>query len=202
MNKNSKNQKGFTLIELIVVLSILAILVVLAIPSFESIFNNNRLTANANEMLSTVQLSRMEAVRRNERIVICRSDNPDVAPVCNAAAGDWPGWLAFADDGAGGGTARDGVLNGGETVLNVGTFNAPLQLQASPAISAGSQRIIFRPDGLAYSNAGILLNAQISFCIPVALPPENVRDISIASGARIVVARRNGAGACVAPADS
>ncbi|MBP7369800.1 MAG: GspH/FimT family pseudopilin, partial [Arenimonas sp.] len=136
------------------------------------------------------------------RVVVCRSDNPDVAPVCSAAAGNWPGWLTFVDDGRGGGTARDGLLNGGELVLKVGTFTAPLQLQASPAISGGSQRLIFRPDGLAYSNAGVILTAQISFCIVTTSPPENVRDLSIVSGSRMVVARRDGAGVCVAPADT
>ncbi|MBP7370617.1 MAG: GspH/FimT family pseudopilin, partial [Arenimonas sp.] len=85
MNKVNSNQKGFNLIELIVALSVLSILVTLSIPSFTSLFNSNRLTANANEMLSTIQLARMEAVRRNARVVVCRSDNPDVAPVCSAA---------------------------------------------------------------------------------------------------------------------
>lgn len=202
MNIVRKIEQGFTLIELIVAMAVLAILVVIASPSFEAVFNNNKLTSNANEMLSVLQTARMESVKRNARVVVCRNDTPDTAIACNTAAGPWVGWMSFADDGAGGGTARDGVRNGTETVLYRGTFAAPVQLLTSPAISAGNSRFQFRSDGLAYSDAGILLNAQFSFCIVTTSPPQNARYITIGSGSRMFISRINGAGACVAPTDT
>ena len=214
MNIVRKIEQGFTLIELIVAMAVLAILVVIATPSFESVFNNNKLTSNANEMLSTLQTARMEAARRNARVVVCRNDTPDTATACNNAAGAWAGWMSFADDGgtvlnangtvavAGTGTARNGVREGNELVLSVGTFAAPVQLLTSPAISGGNARIRFSPDGLAYSDAGNILNAQFSFCIITAQPPENTRLITIGSGSRMAITRVNGAGACAAPTDT
>jgi type IV fimbrial biogenesis protein FimT len=193
--------KGFTLIELIVTMAVLAILMALAAPSFEMVFNSNRLTANANQLLTGLQSARMEAVRRNARVVVCRNDTPDAALACNAAAGAWQGWMSFVDDGAGGGTARDGVLNGAEAVLSSGNFTAPSQLQASPAISGANQLISFSPDGRAYSNANALLRARFAFCIVTASPPENTRFITILAGSQMVITRVNGGGACAAPAN-
>lgn len=195
-------EQGFTLLELMVVMAVMAVLVVIATPSFESIFNNNKLTSNANDMLSVLQSARMESVRRNNRVVVCRNDTPETATVCNTAAGDWLGWMSFADDGAGGGTARDGQRNGTEAILFRGAFPAPVQLLASPAISGGNSRIQFRADGLSYSDAGNLLNAQFAFCIPTLQPNENMRYITIASGSRIAISRIDGAGACAAPTDT
>ena len=202
MNITRRIKQGFTLIELIVAMAVLAILVVAATPSFLSVMNNNKLTANANELLTTFQVARMESVRRNARVVVCRNDTPDTATACNTAAGQWAGWMSFADDGAGGGTARDGVRNGAETVISRGTFAAPIQLLSSPAISADDSRFHFRSDGLAYSDTGVLLNAQFSFCIITTQPPENTRLITIGSGSRMAITRVNGAGACIAPTNT
>jgi type IV fimbrial biogenesis protein FimT len=187
---------GFTIIELVVTMAIFAILVALAAPSFTSVINNNRLTGNANELLSTLQSARMEAVRRNSRVVFCRNDDPDLGNVCNTGAGAWLGWMTFVD------VNRNGDFDAGEVLLYSGTFTAPAQLQASPAISGGNQRLRFSPDGLAYSDAGVLLNAQFAFCIPTALPPENTRFISIGSGSRFNIARFDGGGLCAAPANT
>ncbi len=190
-----KAVKGFTMIELVVTMAVLAILVALAAPSFTSVINNNRLTGNANELLSTLQSARIEAVRRNARVVICRNDSPDTGNVCNTAAGAWRGWTTFVD------VNRDGDVDVGEAVLYSGTFTAPAQLQASPAVSGGSQRILFSPDGLAYSNAGALLRARFAFCIPTTSPPENTRFITILAGSQMAITRVNGGGACAAPAN-
>lgn len=197
-----KTVKGFTVVELAVTIAVMSILLALAIPSFQSVLNSNRLTGNANEMVSTLQSARMESVRRNVDVVICRNDNPDAGLACNTGGGAWLGWMSFVDDGAGGGTARDGTPNGTEVVLYSGTLPVSAQVFASPAISGGNQRINFRPDGLAYTDGGLLLNAQFAVCIPTTAPPMNVRLVSIGSGSRIGVARANGGGACAAPANT
>mgnify|MGYP003418665585 FL=1 len=190
--------KGFTLIELVVTMAVLAILVALAAPSFESVFNNNRLTGNANQLLTGLQSARMEAVRRNARVVVCSNATPDVANDCNGA---WQGWMTYVDDGAGNPlNASNGVFDAGEAVLSSGTISAPTQLQASPAISVDNL-ISFSPDGLAYDNAGALLRARFAFCIPTVSPPENTRFITILAGSQMTITRFDGGGACAAPAN-
>lgn len=182
---------GFTLIELMVAVAVMAILVAAAAPSFVSIFNGNRLTAISNELAASLQSARMEALRRGQRIVLCNSADGLACAAAGTAA--WTGWLVFADANS------NGTREAAETILRWDPIRAPLQLRASPAISGGNSRVVFRPDGLAYSNGGLLLQANLSPCIVTTTPGENIRDIGITFGSRVAVSRRNGAGTCVAP---
>ncbi|MBS3746302.1 MAG: GspH/FimT family pseudopilin [Wenzhouxiangellaceae bacterium] len=55
---------GFTLIELMVGIAVLAILLTVAVPSLQKIIRDNRVTAQANELVAMANLARNEAVRR------------------------------------------------------------------------------------------------------------------------------------------
>ena len=190
-------QRGVTLIELVFTVAIAAILMAIAVPSFQSVMNAGRLSNPANEMAATLQLARVEAFRRGERTVVCRSDNADTAtPSCNAGAGAWRGWLAFVD------TDGNGIVGATEVRLRATNVSAPTIVIPSTRISGGSSRIVFRPDGLAHEANGTLLVAQVRVCVPTTTPAENARDVVISGGARMSVVRRNAAGACAAPADS
>lgn len=200
-----RRTKGFNLLELMITVSLAGILLMLAVPSFESISNINRLSGTSNELLTTLQVARSESIRRGVRVVVCRSNNPDsgAAATCSTATGNWAGWIVFVDDGAATATnARNGVRDAGETVIRVGSTSAPIQIVPSAAISDASQRITFRPDGLARTTANGLLQAQVRVCVATENPDENARDVSISFGSRTAVAKTNAAGACNAPANS
>jgi type IV fimbrial biogenesis protein FimT len=66
------NQSGFTLIELIMTLVVGGIVMTMAVPSFSTFIKNNQLTTQANDMVSTINLSRTEAIKRRDRITICK----------------------------------------------------------------------------------------------------------------------------------
>lgn len=80
--------KGFSLIELMVVLSIAAILISIGVPSFRTLIQNQRMTANVNDFFAAINLARSEALQRGVRVDM-------------AAAGDgsdWSnGWIVFVD---------------------------------------------------------------------------------------------------------
>jgi type IV fimbrial biogenesis protein FimT len=63
---NMKNRLGFTLIELLITIVVLAVLLTLAAPSFRDVIQNNRVTAQANELVSALHLARAEAVKRGQ----------------------------------------------------------------------------------------------------------------------------------------
>ena len=72
-------QQGFTLIELMVAVAVLGVVVGLAVPGFQSVVNSNRLAGAANEAIATMQVARMEAIRRNRRVAVCASANANAA---------------------------------------------------------------------------------------------------------------------------
>ena len=190
--RGRQRQLGVTVVELMIGLAVAAILLAVASSSFVAIFNTNRLVGTANELLTTLQSARVEALRSNQRTVVCRSDD---GATCSASPGDWGGWISFID------ADRDGTFSAGDTLLRSNIVNPPLKITASPAVSGASNVIVFRADGMSHAASGALLAATIGVCILTNQPVQNARDVSIASGSRISIGPRNGAGACAAPAN-
>lgn len=187
----ARGQAGFTLVELMITIVVAAIIISLAVPSFTGIINSNRLAAPANALLSGFQNARATAMSRNTRVVLCRSID---GAACSAAAGNWPGWIAFVDWN--GDFAPDA---GTDNLIGSDTIAAPATLQSSPNVA--SNRIVFRSDGMARLADNTLLNAALRVCIPTSFPAENIRDVQLRSGGRTSVVKSNGGAACGAPGD-
>lgn len=85
---------GFTLVELLVTLVVLAILLGLAVPSMVQLVATRRANGLTNELVTSINLARSEAIKRNDRVVLCKS--PD-ASAC-VITGSWQqGWILFHD---------------------------------------------------------------------------------------------------------
>jgi len=64
----NKKIAGFTLVELMMALAIGAILLTIGVPSFTQLIRSNRITAQTNEFVTSVNLARSEAIRRGVTI--------------------------------------------------------------------------------------------------------------------------------------
>jgi type IV fimbrial biogenesis protein FimT len=190
---------GFTLIELMVAILCAAILLAVAIPSFESTINGGRLATAANELLTSLQAARIEAVRYNHRTTVCLSRNAQAAaPTCAPAASlDANGWITFVD------ANNNGTYElATDRLLRQATVHPAIRLRASSNIPAGV-RVTYRADGFARNAAGTaLLSGAIAVCLPTRRPIENVRRVLIGTGSRVVVERLDATGACNAPANT
>jgi len=81
--------KGFTLVELLVTLVTLGVLMAWAVPNFNDIIRNNRVTTKTNEFITALSLAKSEAIRRGVQIDV------------NASGGDWNnGWNVKVNGGA------------------------------------------------------------------------------------------------------
>lgn len=80
-----KNARGFTIVELMVTLAVLAIVLTLAVPSFNTLIQNNRMTTRANDVVTALNLARSEAIKRGANATV------------TATGGNWNnGWTVAA----------------------------------------------------------------------------------------------------------
>lgn len=126
MNKNN----GFTLIELIVTVALAAIVIAIAVPSFNSIIQGNRIATQTNELVSTLNLARSEALARGVQVSLCPSTNQT-----SCSGSDWSGgWIVVTD------TNTTGNVNVGTVLRVVGRLNGNSSM-------AGPTHLRYRPSG-------------------------------------------------------
>lgn len=178
---------GYTLIELLVVIIIIGVVAAIAFPNFQGMANGNRLTSGTNEVVATLQMARLEAIRRNSRVVVCSSTN---GTSCSGAS-NWSRMIAFVD------ADRDGVVDVGEQIVRDTTVPGPAVVNASTAVT--NNRISFRSDGIARAGTSTtVLNGRLGVCIVTTKPALNARNIAV-SGSRISVASPLTSTGCAAP---
>jgi len=94
-----KGTSGFTLVELITTVAVMATLSLVSYPALESWQGKEKKRAEIRELVSSLMLAKMEAIKENKYVVMQFGES---------------GYKAFVDDGANGGTARDWVCQPGE----------------------------------------------------------------------------------------
>lgn len=147
-------QLGTTLPELLVVLSVSSILLATAVPGYAFLVNSNRLASATNQLVFSLQLARSEAVKRNQRVTVCKSDTGAPELGCSKTAEWHAGWLIFVDHGV------RGEMEVGDTLIHAdgGARHA--------MISAANFRdyVSYRPNGTSQGSSG-LPNDTMRVCI-------------------------------------
>ncbi|NIR31862.1 MAG: prepilin-type N-terminal cleavage/methylation domain-containing protein [Gammaproteobacteria bacterium] len=154
-----RTQCGFTLFELVITVTVGAILVTLAVPSFNTMIQNNRLTSQINEFVTTLHAARSEAVKRNQTVIVCATDDPGADPLACTADADWEtGWIVFSDADSDGmpSASADECNTGADCVVAVHAGIAGNNtLRGEPAAVADS--IAYQASGLSDDSGTFVL---------------------------------------------
>lgn len=148
---NDRLQGGVTLIEMMVAMAVLAIILGIAVPSFQTLIENDRVSGTTNELVGALQLARSEAIKRHASVTVCRRKPND--DICENGT-DWTsGWLVTdssgnairAWDALGGTLSLTGPSAGieflGSGLVNKGTIDLDSpEFVASPSDCSGDQQ--------------------------------------------------------------
>ena len=86
--------RGYTLIELMVTVAVMAVVLAIATPSFTSVVNGNRLGSQTEELVSSLQFARSEALRRSQVVTLCQTAD---GATCGVAPAGQMQWVAIAN---------------------------------------------------------------------------------------------------------
>lgn len=67
----SHKQSGFTAIELFITVLIIGVVSAFAVPSMNNIIKNQTISSTSNEIISTLQVARTEAIKRSTTVRVC-----------------------------------------------------------------------------------------------------------------------------------
>jgi type IV fimbrial biogenesis protein FimT len=164
--------RGFTLVEMMITLAVGAVLMVIAIPSFRTMVLSNKLTSTANDIVTALNVAKMEAIKGNNYTTYC-SDSASVN----------------TSDTLG---TKCGGTNGGAVFLQSGTtvtqIRAPVVGIASPIqVSSSMQAVRFAGEGLGMGVGSTSpLTTTIADICTSSLSTNNHRVVSMSAGSVIV----------------
>ncbi len=147
--------QGMTMIELLVTLSVLAILLAIGVPAFNQFVVSSRLTAYSSDIFSALFLARSEAIKRNGRVVLCKSVDGQTC----ASAGSWnQGWIVFADPN------NNASRDAGELIVH--TMSALQNGYTLDGNSLISSYVSYDSQGMTQQTSGAFQTGTFTLCPP------------------------------------
>ncbi|ADJ28935.1 GspH/FimT family pseudopilin [Nitrosococcus watsonii] len=152
---------GFTLVELVITLAIAAIITTMAVPSFQEMIRKNRMATQTNEFIAALHLARSEAIKRGQRITVCKSTNSTTSsPTCNTSnSTGWDrGWIVFVDGD------ENAALATTEIILQVhGSLEGGNRLTGNTNVA---DYISYVPNGMTQLTGGAIQMGTVTLCHP------------------------------------
>jgi len=138
-----QSARGMTLVELILSITILVILVTLAVPSMTEIVQNNRGDTQINDLQSSLNYARSEAIKRNASVSLCHTHDGET---CHLGKNWKPGLIVFEDQNL------NGTIDEGDTVLRL-----------YRGLSGGN-KLKFSANKIVYSSNGFATTGTFTLC--------------------------------------
>lgn len=171
---------GVSLIELLVTVMVSSILLTIGFPSLAAMIDSSHLTAATNSFVSSLRLTRSEAIKRNGRAVMCSSSD---GLACAESGGWHQGWIIFHDANNNADVDEDESV-----VLHLTGFKKELRLRGNSPVS---RYISYVPMGTTRMTSGAIQAGTLTVCMKSASSSHG-RSIIINSTGRARVTRNEG----------
>jgi type IV fimbrial biogenesis protein FimT len=149
----NRRRAGFSLVELAACCAVAAALLVFGAQSFVAIGNSVRLSSAANTFLSHLYLARSESIKRNGRVVLCKSTE---GSSCASIGGWQQGWIVFHD------INNNGLHEPDEPVIvRQGPLGGRLSLTGNLYVS---KYVSFAPNGSTEQVSGAFQAGRFTLC--------------------------------------
>ena len=90
-------QLGFNIFELMITVAVLGVLMGVGVPAMQTLMQNSRLTTQINLLSTTLALARSEAIKLNQRVLVCVSTTGTDCEAAGSGTGWDDGWMVFVD---------------------------------------------------------------------------------------------------------
>ncbi len=142
-----KFSNGISLMDVMTSLAVASLLFGVGIPAFQSYLASSRLVSSSNLISRSLMLTRSEAVKRNNQVLICKSQDQ----LACTTAGSWrQGWIIFED------RLPDQQRNDDEPLI-LAQSELPAAIQLNYAAFRSSNYIAFQPTGITKTNGTFTL---------------------------------------------
>ncbi len=170
-------QSGLTLHEALVVLAIISGLAI-GVVNLHDLIQRNALTAHVNLLISHINLTRSEAIKRGKAVTLCKSKT---GINCTSSSEWQEGWIIFADNNA------NHRVDADEAVILV---QQPLAQDQTLNFSAagGLSYVTYQPTGLSWPNG------TFTFCGKSGV--KTVKAVILSKTGRARIADNAESGAC------
>lgn len=144
---------GFTLIELLVVVAVAVVLACLAAPPLTETMSVVKVSSASNNFVASLYRARSEAIKRNGRVVLCKS----AEGVNCANSGGWEqGWIVFHD------IDNDGLRDSSELlIMRELPLSSSLRLTGNQNVA---RYISFAPNGATRLLGGGFQAGTLTIC--------------------------------------
>lgn len=170
--RRGRPAQGYSLVEMVVVLALAAMLMAVVVPAVGSILASVKLTSLSNALLFDLYLARSEAIKRNGRVVLCKSAD---GLTCASGGGWEQGAIVFHD------LNNNGSRDPGEGVIY------REQVSAREIRVSGNQSVVnyvsYGPDGRSRLASGAFQAGTLTLCRQ-SMDRTDARQIVINSGGR------------------
>ena len=154
MKFRTADTKGFTLVELVVTIAVGGLILSAAVPAFREMILASRTTAMVNDFVGSLTLARSEALKRNERVTVCKSADG----LSCTTAGTWDqGWIVFNDPNG------DAAVTTGEDIL-FARLDTVQGVDASGGTGDLKYYVSYIANGTSRMTDGSIQSGNIQFC--------------------------------------